>query len=99
MPDMSDRATGDYYPVAFFFSRGFPSQRGCPHPHGCGNFSPTLAQAQSAGILESWNNGMMGLPRHSDEFPNIPLLQYSSAASRLARVLLWERIRFSTSKV
>jgi hypothetical protein len=58
-----------------------------------------LAQAQSAGMVESWNNGMMGHTRHSDEFPNIPLLQYSGAASRLARVLLWERIRFSTSKV
>jgi hypothetical protein len=88
MPDISDRATGDDYPVAFFlFSPVIPSQRGCPHPHGCGNFSPTLAQAQSAGILESWNNGMMGLPRHSDEFPSISLFQYSSAASRLARVL------------
>jgi hypothetical protein len=87
MPDMSDRATGDDYPVAFLFSRGFPSQRGCPHPRGCGNFSPTLAQPQSAGILESWNNGMMGHRRHSEEFPNIPLLRNSSAASRLAREL------------
>jgi hypothetical protein len=84
---MSDRATGDYYPVAFLFSRRFPSQRSCPHPHGYGNFSPTLVQAQSAGILESWNNGMMDLPRHADEFPNIPLLQYFGAASRPARVL------------